>query len=395
MAALKYWLWLSSAKVSARAKALVLDRYGDAETAFFAPEGDISKIDGISPAEKAQLEKRDCSGVSEIISACAEQNIRIITYSDAAYPKRLRNIFAPPPVIYVKGLMPDIDSNAVVAVIGTRKASPYGIKMSREMACTISGCGGIVLGLSGSALSETALRAAMYAGESCIAVLPCAHEQEKSPVYNDVCVKGALISEYAPGSFTLKSFYRERNRLAAALSVAVLVVEAPENSGTKLFVEEAAEQGKEIYAVPGNADSVNSAGTLAMIKEGARLVTDGRELLEEFSGIFPDKIRLDAKPVYSEEKEENESASPKSAHISVDNKKSVGYIDLRTQMEGLNEDQLKIVSAIGNNAAHIDDIIESTGLSAAKVLSQLTILELKGFVRRESGRRILLNTAKK
>ena len=149
MPALKYWLWLSSAKVGAKAKALLLEHYGDAETAFLAPDGDFKRINGLSAAEASILERRDTSACNRILSECSAQNIRIVTYQDAAYPARLKNIYMPPPVIYVKGKLPNVDENAVISVIGTRKASPYGIKMSRDISYGIAKCGGMVLSLSG------------------------------------------------------------------------------------------------------------------------------------------------------------------------------------------------------------------------------------------------------
>ena len=396
MASLEYWLWLSSAAVSPRARLALIERYGDAKSAFFSPEGEFKFLPGVSAHEAALLEARDMSAVNRILSDCRQQDIQIISQQDAAYPNRLRNIYAPPVVLYVKGSLPLVDENALISVIGTRKASPYGVKMGRELAWQISRDGGIVVSLLTNGVDAAAAEGALLAGGSCVGVLGTPHECEHGRLAKQIAAHGALVSEYPPGTEPLRSFFRERNRLAAGLSVGVVVVEAPEKSGTRLFANEAAEQGKEIFAVPGNADAENSAGTLALLKEGAKLVTSGWEVLCEFEALYPDKLRHREEDCPEpEEPEEAPTQVPETAKKDIDKQESKGYIDLAEQLSNLTEDQLKIVTAIDRSASHIDDIIEATGLPTAKVLAQLTILEIKGYVRREAGRRIALNTAKK
>lgn len=390
MPKLKYWLWLSSAKLWSRSKARIIEYYGDPEAAFLAPEGDFANVPGLTRAEIAELEKRDVSACERIASDCARQGIEIITFSDPRYPARLKNAYSAPPVLFVKGILPLIDENPVISVVGTRKCSPYGEKMARIMAYGIAKCGGTVITLLGGAIDTAVYKGAQMAGGSCIAVIPYSHEQADEKKLAEIYANGAVISEYAPGTETMKAFFRDRNRLAAALSVGLVVVEAPAKSGTKLFADEAAELGREIFAVPGNADAENSVGTLALIKEGAKLVTSGAEVMSEFEALFPNKIKLRGQLAVPElpEGEEDKPKPQKSSG-------SQGRRELEKQLEGLSEEQLEIVMAIDNNSSHIDDIIENTGIAAAKVLAQLTILELKGIVRRESGRRISLNTAKK
>ena len=125
MASLAHWIWLSSAAVSPKAKAALIQHFGDAEKAFFSPKGTFFTVPGVTALEAERLEQRDLSLVNPILGACEEQGLRILTYQDAAYPARLRNIFAPPVVLYAKGKLPELDREAAVAVIGTRKASVY------------------------------------------------------------------------------------------------------------------------------------------------------------------------------------------------------------------------------------------------------------------------------
>ena len=391
MSVLKYWLWLSDAPVSTRAKASLIRRYGDAETAYFAPAGEFASIEHVTPAEADILEGRDLSRTDAISRACLEQNISIVTLQDAAYPKRLKSIYDPPVVLYVKGKLPVVDDNALVAVIGTRKASSYGLKMAQRLAFEVSKCGGIVVSGLTAGIDAQAAKGAMLAGAACVAVLGSSHEQSNSRITQDVELSGAVISEYAPGTIGRKSFFRDRNRIGAGLSVATVVVEAPAKSGALLFVQEAAEQGREVFAVPGNADSLNSAGTIALLKSGAKPVTDGWDVLCEFVSRFPDKLHPAEKEELPEPVSEEKPQSARAAKLSTAQRPA----ELKAQLDKLNEPQLKIITAIDSDTNHIDDIMEATGLSSSQVLTQLTLLEIKGYVRRLPGNRVALNIAKK
>lgn len=400
MSALSYWIWLSNAELSVRTKAALMEHYGDAETAFFAPAGEFAHIEGVSRADAAILEKRDMSDTARIIEECQAQGLSVISYQDSAYPSRLRNIYAPPPVLYVKGRLPAVDDNAVIAVVGTRKATPYGLKMARTIAGEIVRCGGIVISGLTHGIDAAAAEGALNAGGICVGVLGTAHQDDAGVLYAGVAERGAVISEYAPGSPAQRSFFRDRNRITAGLSVGAVAVEAPEKSGTRLFVAEAAAQGKEIFAVPGNADAKMSAGTIDMLKDGAKPVTCGWDVVSEFEYLFPGKLRK--APASRGEMRRIEAESVENAPVLqketkkvIDKENGRRYIDLKDQLRDLSETQLKIITAVDNGGTHIDDIIETTGLGTATVLAQLTVLEIKGYIRREAGRRIALNTAKK
>lgn len=399
MAAIKYWIWLSAqTEVSPASKAALIEHYGSAEAVYFAPRGEYRLVPGVTPADAAKLELRDLSETASILAACRKQQIRPVTMQDAGYPRRLRNIYAPPAVLYVKGKLPPLDEEAAIAVIGTRRSSPYGMKMGGRLAFEVAKCGGAVISMLSSGIDKEAARAALMAGGICVGVLGTPHEAETGKLARVLAEKGSLISEYPPGTMPLKRFFRERNRIAAGLSVGVAVVEAPEKSGAMLFAAEANEQGKEIFALPGNADSPGSQGTFRLLQEGAKPVKTGWDILCEFQDLFPGKLK-EAKNIEMPEIGPDEAEMPRQsadqAKKVIDKANGTGYIDLKEQLAQLSGDQLKIVSAIDKGASHTDDIIEKTGLTAARVLSQLTVLEIKGYIRREPGKRISLNTAKK
>ena len=218
MAGLKYWLWLSAAEgLGPNAKAAVIREYGDPERAFLAAGSELGNIEGLSRKDAEVLEKRDLSRVYEIEEACAAQNISIVSMDDSSYPERLKNIYAPPPVLYIKGRIRDFDSLPSVAVIGTRRASQYGLKMGRDIAREICACGGTVISMLGPGIDTEAARGALLAGGKCIGVLGTAHEEARGSIVNDIISCGALVSEYAPGTKSYRSFFRDRNRIASGL----------------------------------------------------------------------------------------------------------------------------------------------------------------------------------
>ncbi len=409
MAALEYWLWLSAAAVSPKGQTALLEHYRDPESAFFAPKGDFSLVERLSPRECQLLEERDLDAGKRVLEQCARQNLQILTYQDAAYPRRLKNIYAPPVVLYAKGRLPDVDREAVVSVIGTRKASVYGLKMGRDLAYQICRCGGAVATLLTNGIDAEAARGALMADGCCIGVLGTAHEEDRTALGMEVAGRGVLLSEYPPTRRAQKQFFRERNRIASGLSVSIVVVEAPERSGTRLFAQEALEQGKEVFAVPGNVNAENSAGTLEMLKDGARIATCGWDVLEEFTARFPDRLhdagreaapwdfrRPQAKPMEEKAPEPLPQPKPRTEEKkSVDKTEEQDYIDLRTQLAQLPEEQLAIVTAIGRESVHVDDIIVKTGLPTGTVLRHLTLLTIKKYVRRNPGNFYTLNITAK
>lgn len=409
MSSLKYWVWLAAqTELRPSEKTALLHAYGDPEAAFFAPKGDLLHVEGLRETAAETLEKRDLTEANRILGACEEQNIRVLSLQDTLYPGRLKQIYAPPPVLYCKGRLRDLDEEAAIAVVGTRRATPYGLAQARALAGGIVRCGGTVLSGLGAGIDGEAAKAALEAGGYCVGVLGTSHQEAGGWLAGQVADFGLLISEYAPGTVSQRHFFRDRNRITAGLSVGVVVVEAPEKSGALLFAQEALELGREVFAVPGAVDAVNSVGTINMIKQGAAPVTCAWDVMEDFAPLFPGRIRHadDALPrktllERAQEKlpaEEKNAAAPVEAadrKNAVDSADRQDYIDWKEQLKALSEDQLKIISAIEKDATHIDDIVETTGLGAAKVLAQLTVLEIKGYIRREAGRRVALKITKK
>ena len=429
MSALRYWIWLSAMTgLRPKIRCALLDVFGGAEAVYFADERQLLDRCELTPAERARVLQRDLSRADEILEKCARDKISILTLADAAYPQRLRNIFDPPVVLYIRGRLPAIDEEAAVAVVGTRKATPYGIKMARRLGFELTKGGGLVVtGLAGG-IDSAAAEGALRAGGRCVGVLGCAiddvYPQWNTALYDDVAAVGALVSEYPPGEGIQKKNFPERNRIMSGLSVGVTVIEAPEGSGALITAAHGLEQGREVFAVPGNADQTNCAGSNELIRSGAALVSTGWDVLREFQALFPQKLeKPDAARLrtYDCEERENVGSAPppvpperpavkpvqpekgrgfaklrvRNDRKRIDNAEKREYIDLQQQLSGLNENQLKIVSAMDAPSTHVDDIIEKSALPAAVVLSELTLLQIRGFVVQEPGKRFTLNIHKR
>ena len=422
MSTLRYWVWLSALTgLKPKTKFELLNAFGDPDKVYFADEKQLYEHMNLSDSERSQILNKSLDRTNEILEKCQSEGISIVTIQDVLYPNRLKNTYDPPIVLYVKGRLPAVDDKAVIGIVGTREATTYGLKMSKMFGFDITKGGGLVVTGLAEGIDTAAAEGALLAGGSCIGVLGCAIDdvfpKSNMSLYSDIAAVGALVSEYPPGNPIYRKNFPERNRIISGLSVGVAVIEAPLKSGSLITASYALDQGREVFAVPGNADALNWYGSNELIKNGAQLVTKGWDVLEGFTQIFPGKLfepdprksgfinqeeqdkfdkskaENDQKTIctYAETGEDLEKLKSGTDRKRIDNTKKREYIDLREQLSGLNEKQLKIVSVMSDKSMHIDDIIDRSGLEAHIVLSELTILQIKGFVMQESGKRFTLN----
>jgi DNA processing protein len=229
-------------------------------------------------------------------------------------------------------------------------------------------------------------------------------------LFRDVEAYGCILSEFAPGTQPAKWTFPKRNRIISGLSNGVLVVEAPEGSGALITANHALEQGRDVFVVPGNIDQPGFVGSHRLLRDGATLVSSGWDILSEYVSLYPDQIRRDDAPsrqtVYPEELGA-EKPLPKVAQKpelpgklkplkkilekkSIDNQPSDAYSDVNTVLPKLSEQEQQIVDALASGERLVDDVIAETGLTTGKILALLTMLELKGVVKRLPGKRITL-----
>ena len=393
MSAIKYWLWLSQA-CGGRPALRLLEHFGDPQSVFFAERSDYQKVPDLRERDLAGLEKKSLAQASAVASACAERDIRILTVGDAAYPERLRNIYDPPVVLYARGRLPDLDGQAAVAVAGTRRCTPYGIRTAERMGFELGQAGCTVVSGLARGIDTAAARGALRAGGKVIGVLGCGpdviYPPENGRLYEDVMQSGAILSEYPPGEPPVARHFPARNRIFSGVSVGVVIIEAPERSGALIIASLALEQGRDVFAVPGNVDQPACRGSNALLKEGAIAVTSGRDVAELYADRFPDRIfrRRGPRATFTPTVDADSAAAPPAAPSpepeegkkTIDRPENVEYIDLVKMTENMQEDEKRVVLAINTGRLHADEIVRLTGLSATDVMTALTMLEISGTV---------------
>ena len=404
MSELECWIWFSNLRrLRWRTRKALLRRYGGARELWFADPRELETLPGLLPEERRALLDRSDAEAKQIVRRCAEEHVRILTFQDAAFPERLRNIPDPPFVLYVKGELPAVDTEPVIAVVGTRHSTDYGNRTARRVAAEIAACGGTVVTGLAAGIDSRAAEGALDAGGRVLGVLGVAvnkvYPSSNTALYKRVEDHGALISEYPPDAQGTKEWFPQRNRIIAGLSLGVVVAEAPERSGALITAHRALDYGRDVYAVPSNADSVKGRGSNRLIMEGAALVTEGWDVLENYEAFYPERItKRDAELPDTKEPEEPLEPEPTGKGFfrfrSPIRKKPEDERLLEAQLELLTEQQLKIVGVMNSPSMHVDDIIDLSGLPTAAVLSELTMLQIKGFVSQEPGKRFTLNISK-
>lgn len=410
-----HWIWLATRPhVADWVKADLVRHFGDAESVYFA--ADWAGVEGLTAEGVEALQDRNLREAEQILDECDRAGLRVLTWQDAAYPKRLQNIPDPPLVFYYKGKLPDFDALPIIGVVGTRKASAYGLTAAKRLGYQIARCGGVVVSGMAAGIDGMSMRGALTAGGTVIGILGCGADMvyplSNRALFADTERYGCILSEFPPGTPPRGWNFPKRNRIISGLSCGVLVVEAPEKSGALITARQAADQGRDVFVVPGNIDVDTFVGSNRLLRDGAIAVSSGWDILSEYEGQFPGKIRrfdrtssltaypdevekeaakVAQKPVLPKEKPSRKQKHDKKV---IDNGATTPYIDLNDILPGLSADEQTIVTAIGTEPRLVDDVIAATDLSAGKVLAMLTLLEVKGVVRRLPGRQVTLKGKK-
>lgn len=388
MSTLKYWLWLAGLPgLRGAVRLALLERFPSPEDLFFADSGEILLTEGITREQAALLENKNLSEADRILGECEKQNLRILTMQDADYPNRLRNIYEPPCLLYVRGTLPAVDDEAAVAVVGTRTATPYGLQCAEKLGGGLAAGGALVVTGMARGIDSAAAQGALRAGGKVIGVLgggvDVIYPPENRYLYEDVAASGALISEYPPGTEPMGKHFPVRNRILSGLCLATVVAEAPEKSGALITAETALEQGRDVYAVPGPIDAPMSRGCNRLIQEGAGLAGDAWDILRDYAELWPGKLRaqearrgMPQVSGYQKRQENREPPRPVPPSVS-----------LSREGAALTDDQITLLRALTDEPVLVDDLIENTQIPARRVLSALTMLELDGYVLSSPGKR--------
>jgi len=385
MSMLKYWVWLSRCEgIGNQTRLALLEHFRTPEDVYYADEGEILLTEGITRQEAEVLKNKDLTKADQILADCDRLDLQLLSLHDAAYPIRLRSIYDPPCLLYIRGRFPAVDELPAIAVVGTRKASPYGIRCAEDLAFGLADGGAVVVTGLARGIDSAAAQGALRAGGIVIGVLgggvDVIYPRENGWLFDDVAAAGCLISEYPPGTEPLPGHFPIRNRIMSGLSVAALVVEAPARSGALITAGMALDQGRDVFAVPGPIYAENSRGCNRLIRDGAGVAAEPWDILRDYEIQFPGKLRGQTRPV--PELLEKQPGQPTEAAQPV-------LPSLSLKGAGLTDDQILLLRTLTDQPMPVDDLIELTELPARRVLSALTMLEIDQYVTQCSGKRYI------
>jgi DNA processing protein len=361
----------------------LIDRAGGAEEACSASATLIRSIDGIGNAKtQTILESMRSANVDEELRKCDQLGVRVICPDDADYPMLLTQIPDPPAVLYVKGSFEPRDLNGL-AIVGSRKCSYYGREQAERFGALLAGAGFSVVSGGARGIDSAAHRGAMSHPQGrTIAVLGSGidvpYPPENAPLFEQIATRGAVVSEYPLGTPPVAENFPRRNRIVSGMSRGVLVVEADERSGALITARQACDDhGRTVFAIPGRIDHSLSTGPHRLIRDGAVLTTSIEDILQNL-GPLP-QVAMEPSLFPPAQNDATESAKPQATAPPV--------------MIDLTERQRLIVSHLSVDPVHVDALIERTELSAQDVLQDLTLLSLKGVVRRVDGQSFVRSKA--
>jgi len=349
----RYWVGFNLVKgIGAVRLQALCNHFGDLALAWQAP-ADALQAAGLSPklAERV-AQVRAGVDLDKYLAKVMAQGVEILTWDDELYPPRLKEIDQPPPVLYIRGAFTTEDFWAV-AVVGTRRVSAYGRQVAEELAMFLAANGVTVVSGLARGVDAIAHHGALKAGGRTIAVLGCGVDRIYPPEHTQLAEKvmasGALISDYAPGTPPEASNFPPRNRIISGLSMATVVVEAGETSGALITAQFAVDQGRDVFAVPGNILAPQSIGTNRLIAQGARPMLSVSDLL--------DVLNL------------------------------TRVTEQCTVRKVLPADgtESKLMNVLTHEPLHMDEIRNLTGLPIERVSATLVMMELKGLVRQVGG----------
>lgn len=381
---LKYWVWLSELKgLRNQTRLALLRRFGDPESIFYADADELLLTDGVERSQLKLLENHDLAPADRILADCQRLDIQLLTLSDAAYPGRLKNIYDPPALLYCKGRLPLLDDLLCVAVVGTRDCTPYGVACAEKLGFGLASGGAAVVSGLAKGIDAAAIRGALRAGGVTVGVvgngLDVYYPYESRYLYEDVASAGILLSEYPPGTEPASGHFPVRNRIISGLSLAALVVEAPEKSGALITAATALEQGRDVFAVPGPIDAPASVGCNCLIRDGAGLVSDASDILREYEGRFVLNLK--------ESREQPETLGYQ-ARMAPEPKPVAPTLSLRHSDAELTDDQIAVLKALSDTEPmQVDDLTELVEIPTRRVLSALTVLEIDQYVAQHPGKR--------
>ncbi len=361
----KYWVGLSLIPgIGSVLVKRLLDHFGSPEKVWQANKAELCHIHSIGEKTAASIIKtRDELDLDKFLYQCRTAEINIVTQNDPDFPFNLKEIYDPPPVIYYRGELRKEDFQSI-AIVGSRKMTTYGGRITRKLARELVEAGFTVVSGMALGVDGMAHQAALDAGGRTIAVLGSGvdyiYPKEHTDLYQRIITSGAVISTFPPTTLPEKSHFPARNRIISGLSLGTVVVEANTRSGSLITADQALEQNREVFAVPGSVFSPLSRGTNNLIQKGARLITSVQDIISELNGY-----------IY-------ETDAPQTL---------TSQTGCQYQLNML---QSKILSLLERGEMSGDELVEELGLDMAEVNTQLFHLELLGAIIQAPGQKFAI-----
>ncbi|MCR5208363.1 MAG: DNA-processing protein DprA [Eubacterium sp.] len=391
---IKYWVWLQLCLGAGARFKPIIEEFGSPGELYSNNVIDWKMSPVLSPFQTDKLSGCSLRDAEQVIMDCDINGWDIICYEDERYPQKLREISNPPAVLYVDGKLPELDKYATVGVVGTRKASGYGMTAARLMSKGIAHCGGIIISGAALGIDSAAHKGALEADAVTVAVLGSGfgtgYLRANSGLRQAIKEKGALITEFPPYIKANRTTFPMRNRIISGLSDGLLVVEAGVKSGSLITAQHAAEQGRDVFVIPASILDYNFYGTNKLIDDGAAVATSPEIILERYESAYRtlDMSKLKTIRELAEDGVQEERLNQLSfENIRMQRAERLHREEKALQLEG---NELKVYNALEEKLQPIDLIIEKSGLEAPKVLAALTVLEMKGIIESASGKQYMI-----
>lgn len=391
-----YWIWMQEAvgRGNPLGKKL-LETFGGPEAVYNAERAALMAAGVKRKADLKALCDKSLRRARAVLSYTLDCRDWILTPADSYYPEQLRAIDAPPLVLYGRGEPPRLQDVPTLTIVGTRYCSSAGVYAAEKLAAVAAAAGITVISGGAVGIDAAAHRGALRAGGVTVLLMPCSldvsYPRENAALRQSIVMNGgALLTEYAPTAKAYKSHFRERNRILSGLSLATCVVEAPKRSGALMTAGFAREQGRDVYSVPGDIDRACCKGSNALLRKGAAPLCSGRDLLEEFSPRWGNRLNVEAAR-YTEEtykaagpavKEKQRAPAARAARWE---KPKTAAPAERTCPDYLSPDAKTVFAGLGESPLPVDELAAKCGLPVPRVMAALTELELAGCVSPAAG----------
>lgn len=394
----KYWIWLQLCLGAGAYFKEIIEEFGSVEQLYNSNLIEWKMSRSLVRSQIDNLQKYKLGDTEKIIEECNCNNWDIISYDDTRFPERLKEIPNPPAVLYIDGVLPDIDNSVAVGIVGTRKASSYAVRVADVMAKGISLCGALVVSGGALGVDSAAHSSALSVNAKTVAVLGNGlgsdYLKGNKDLREAIRKSGALVTEFPPFTPASKITFPIRNRIISGLSLGVLVVEAGVKSGSLITAKFANEQGRDVYSVPASIFDSNFLGTNKLIDDGATVATSPYILIERYAPHYDsiDLSKMKTVRELTETKKQNSANSQPKEQVTfdkiVDDRRE--NVQRQRQVLSLDGDERAVYRALGDEFEHIDTLIQKTALPSSRVTSALTMLEIKDIVQSASGKRYRL-----